>query len=521
MASQIYLLADASELRSINYPRVVLRHLSFSLLDAVSPIPQSGCHEMGAHGSGSKKYPYWRRAMDFLTTSCGNIRTRNGAGMAWLLGLLALAIMPAARAVPAFARQTHQPCASCHIGGFGPQLTPFGRQFKLMGYTLSVGSDTKVPLSMMMIESFTHTAKAQPSPPASGFSTNDNTELQQASVFLAGRIMNHLGVMAQATYSQNGGVLGWDNTDVRYARNFTLGGKPVIWGMSLNNNPTVSDVFNTAPAWQYPYIAPDLAPGAPAAPLLMGGLGQAVVGLTTYMQFSNGMYAEVGGYRSLSPAFLNDVNADYAGRISGLAPYARIAHTWSMEKGNVEVGAFAFHAAVAPPGTDVLGNVVAVSGPTDKYTDLGIDASYQFLDGGNNIVTINGLYLDERQRLDATYTAGGSSNLHDSLQALNINASYWYRNTWGATLGEFVNNGSSDIVLYGNAGSPNTQGGDVELDWNPFGKSGSWQQPTMNLRFGLQYTWFTRFSGLVRNVDGAGRRASDNNTLYLYTWLAL
>jgi hypothetical protein len=44
-----------------------------------------------------------------------------------------------ANAVPAFAVQTRQPCSSCHIGGFGPQLTPFGRQFKLEGYTLRAG----------------------------------------------------------------------------------------------------------------------------------------------------------------------------------------------------------------------------------------------------------------------------------------------------------------------------------------------------------------------------------------------
>jgi hypothetical protein len=389
-----------------------------------------------------------------------------------------------------------------------------------MGYTLSVGSDTKVPLSMMLVESFTHTAKAQTSPPANGFSDNDNTELQQASVFLAGRITAHLGVMAQATYSENGGLLGWDNSDLRYARTLSLAGKPVIWGVSLNNNPTVSDTFNTAPAWSYPYMAPDLAPGAPAAPILMGGFAGQVAGLTTYMQFNNGLYAEVGGYRTLSPAFLSDVNADFGGRISGIAPYGRVAYTWNLASGDVELGAFALHAAKGLAGTDAQGNVIAISGSTDKFTDLGIDASYQFLNGGNHIVTINGLYMSERQRLDATYASGGSSNLHDTLQAVNVNVAYFYRNTWGAVLAGFANNGSSDLTLYGNEGSPNTQGGMAEVFWTPFGKAGSWAQPYANVRFGLQYTWYTRFSGLVTNVDGAGRRASDNDTLYLYTWLS-
>lgn len=452
---------------------------------------------------------------------CSSLRGGTAGMLAIAVGFLALiGISPAARSVPAFARQTHQPCTSCHIGGFGPALTPFGREFKRMGYTLEVGTDTKVPLSMMLVESFTKTAKAQTSPPADNFSTNDNTELQQASVFLAGRITAHLGVMAQATYSQNGGLLGWDNTDLRYARIFTLGGRPVIWGMTINNNPTVSDTFNTAPAWQYPYIAPDLAPSAPAAPILMGGLAQSVVGITSYMQIGDAIYLEAGGYRSLSPAFLRDVNADFVGHIAGVAPYARFAYTWNLASGNVELGAFAFHAALTPPGSDALGNAVAIAGPTDKYTDVGIDASYQLLNSSNHIVTVNALYMDERQRLDATYAVGSASHLHDGLQALNINASYWYRHTWGMTLGGFANNGSSDLALYGNNGSPNTQGGVIELNWSPFGQADSWAQPFANVRFGLQYTWYARFSGLVRNVDGAGRQASDNDTTYLYTWLA-
>src|SRR6185437_14477722 len=149
------------------------------------------------------------------------------------------------------------------------------------------------------------------------------------------------------------------------------------------------------------------------------------------------------------------------------------------------------------PGTNGQGDAVAVAGPTDKFTDLGADASYQLFVGSKHIVTVNGLYLTERQRLDATFLAGGSSNLHDSLRALNLNANYWYRNTWGVTLGGFADDGSRDLVLYGN---PDTRGGVVELNWNPFGKAESWEQPFANIRLGLQYTWYSRFSGLVTNV---------------------
>jgi hypothetical protein len=54
----------------------------------------------------------------------------------------------AAHAVPAFAVQTGQPCTACHIGAFGPQLTPFGRAFKIGGYTQGGGQGPEIPLAL-------------------------------------------------------------------------------------------------------------------------------------------------------------------------------------------------------------------------------------------------------------------------------------------------------------------------------------------------------------------------------------
>jgi hypothetical protein len=58
------------------------------------------------------------------------------------------------------------------------------------------------------------------------------------------------------------------------------------------------------------------------------------------------------------------------------------------------------------------------------------------------------------------------------------------------------------------------------LEWIPFGKMGSFASPWVNLRMGLQYTGYWRFNGGSTNYDGFGRSASDNNTVFLYTWLA-
>src|ERR1017187_4578469 len=62
-----------------------------------------------------------------------------------LAGTALLASMDA-RALPTFARQTGQNCVSCHAGGQFPELTPYGRTFKLTGYT--IGART-LPFAVM------------------------------------------------------------------------------------------------------------------------------------------------------------------------------------------------------------------------------------------------------------------------------------------------------------------------------------------------------------------------------------
>src|SRR5580704_14667817 len=110
-----------------------------------------------------------------------------------VLVLLVLAIfaafvpMPAA-AVPAFAIQTGQPCAACHVGAFGPQLKPFGRDFKLHGYVGNDGKDHGLPLALTARTSFTHTSVPQDGGAAPGFRPNDNAIIDVISMYYAGRI---------------------------------------------------------------------------------------------------------------------------------------------------------------------------------------------------------------------------------------------------------------------------------------------------------------------------------------------
>src|SRR5579872_2047184 len=86
-------------------------------------------------------------------------------------------------ALPSFAVQTGQPCATCHVGAFGPQLTPQGRDFKLHGYAATDGKDHGLPFAFTTQSSFTHTDSAKAGGAAPGFKPNDNIAIDSAAVY--------------------------------------------------------------------------------------------------------------------------------------------------------------------------------------------------------------------------------------------------------------------------------------------------------------------------------------------------
>ena len=87
-----------------------------------------------------------------------------------------------ASAVPSFARQLGVGCTVCHTAF--PELTPFGRRFKLNGYTMSSEQTHLPPLAVMVqAPAFTHTAKGQPGGAAPDFDVNDNVAVNQLREF--------------------------------------------------------------------------------------------------------------------------------------------------------------------------------------------------------------------------------------------------------------------------------------------------------------------------------------------------
>src|SRR5579883_2295739 len=99
---------------------------------------------------------------------------RNALSLA-AIAIISIFNLRPAEALPSFARQTGQECAACH-NGF-PELTPYGRLFKLNGYTFSTGKSDLPPISAMVIPSFTRTERDQPGANPH-FGPNDNLTLQ-------------------------------------------------------------------------------------------------------------------------------------------------------------------------------------------------------------------------------------------------------------------------------------------------------------------------------------------------------
>ncbi len=460
---------------------------------------------------------------------------------ALLLALYASLATPS-WAVPSFARQTGMACAACHT--VYPELTPFGREFKLNGYVLDnmkqiTGITTNArstlslnsipPISMMLQISYTHTGAPLPDSALTGAQAKNGDVLfpQQASFFYAGKIADNLGAFVQLTYDGVADSFGFDNTDIRYARHVTLGSldgnKNLVIGVTLNNNPTVQDPWNTTQAWGFPYSGSSVAPGPNASTKLdSGGIGQSAAGLGVYAWWHHSLYAELTLYSAALRGGAHPLDSTQAAVIHGVSPYWRLAYEYRWNRNSLMFGTYGIDAKMHP------GAGHALQGPTDEYLDVAGDMQYQYI-GENNIFTLMSTYIHENQTLNASVADGLAANDHNSLKTLKVVGEYYYQRMIGGAVGYFDTTGTQDALLYpaGAASgsflnSPDSRGEIFEVNYLPW----------LNTKLQLQYVHYDRFNGGTSNYDlgpsaapygttgyVAGRSASDNDTLYVLAWL--
>ena len=448
-----------------------------------------------------------------------------------------------ANAVPSFARQTGQECPACHVSW--PELTPYGRFFKATGYTIgkTFWSEEKInyaPVAVMAQASVSNIRNNNMTDPDTGDTVSvmqrqNSLVFSGGSLFLATKLNDYVGVFYQWTYDNLattadgtlGGHSSIDNTDIRAAYKYAPVNAEIpewIVGLTLNNNPTVSDLWNTTPAWGFPFTTSPLAPTPDAATIIDGGLAQQVAGLGAYAWWRKSLYLEFDNYRTanvMANAFRRGLPYNEPGGVFAVTnynPYWRLAYAHDWGANSIMVGTYGMVANVYPDNLNT-------NTPTDRYRDIAVDAQYQYITDVHT-VTAQATYIWENQSYNASfpitqetgagYGAGPTpSNPTDSLRTFRIKGSYYYERKYGATLGYFQTTGSSDEGLYGTTASgdpntPNSNGYVVELDWLPL----------QNVRLLLQYTGYGKFNGAKTNYDGNGRNASDNNTLFFDVWVA-
>ncbi len=431
--------------------------------------------------------------------------------MLWI-GFLAI---PLANAVPSYSRQTGMACSSCHYAP--PELNAFGRTFKLEGYTFTTKAqvtDEKkdhnaalqlleaFPLSAILDVTFTSLKSPQPG------TQNGNFQIPQAaSLFLAGAWTSHIGSFVQITYDSQGDHFSWDNTDIRYANHGgKLFDKPITYGLTLNNNPSVEDLWNSSPAWGFPWTGSSSAPGPMAGALINGGLAQDVAGAGGYAMFDRHFYVAGTMYRSqhIGGAQPND-GVGFGVNIRGVAPYWRAAWETSTKNNNLEIGTFGMHVKTTPNG---------ITGIEDGYTDYAVDFQFDHTvpQWRNDVISLRGSFIRENSSLQATIAASGAEPIRHHLNTAQANLEYHYGSKLSGTVAYFNTTGTSDQLLYAQApvsgsanGSPQSNGYLLNLSW--------W--PVQNVDLALQYTDYLRFNGAQNNYDGAGRNASSNNTVFL------
>jgi hypothetical protein len=441
--------------------------------------------------------------MSFLSNQIQHSRMGIGALALGLIAVTTILLPLDAQALPSFARQTGQNCVACHAGGQFPELTPFGRMFKMTGYTIG---ERTVPLSIMGVVNYANIEKI----PADAVK-NAEAVFATGSVFLAGKVTENIGAFAQVTYDNyavdngDGSFSGHskaDNMDFRFANHIVGDKQDWIYGVSLNNNPSISDPWNSAAAWMSYVPAASLSSHQftdPTTPYPSFGSGGNIAGLSAYLFWNKTIYAELGTYRTADQAlsFMSAgvADADMHKLDGNNNPYWRLAlsHEWGPH--NLMVGTSGMIAHVYDDPTNTSDSTTV-----GQFRNAGLDAQYQYILDPHTITAQLAYMQTEQLYSDAT-----NPGLSDTTNVSRAKVSYIYQAKYGGSLAYFNKTGTTNIQS-----DPATNGFTYEAFWIP-------QQ---NIRIGAQYTAYDKYQGASNNYDGAGRNASDNNTLFLYAWFA-
>ncbi|MDT3706210.1 MAG: hypothetical protein ROZ09_05245 [Thiobacillus sp.] len=429
-----------------------------------------------------------------------------------------------AHAVPSFGRQTGEECMECHT--VYPMLNADGRRFKLGGYSMSTPKPAdapffdKVPLSALLQVSGTATRDTGTAGATDeDFPRDRDTLIQAAGLYYGGRITDRSGALVQ--YSYDGVERAWamEMFDARYGGSTQLGDKEMLYGVTLNNSPTLSDIYNSTPVWAFPHTS-SVSVMPAAGTKIDTALASQVGGVGVYGLWNDLLYAELAFYRTADSGVFRPLAAgvDVENVVNGTAPYWRLALQRETGPHSFAFGTYGLVAKIDAEAEDPdLG--------ADRFRDVALDAQYQYV-AGDHAFTATATWIREKQEWDASFGAGLVSNPSTILKTFRADAHYVYRGTYAGILQYFDTRGDDDALRYdtgapvtGSAnGSPDSRGWIAELNYLA---EVDWMPVVQHAKFALRYTAYTQFNGAGHNYDGFGRDAKDNNSIFLLVWFLL
>lgn len=461
------------------------------------------------------------------------------------VALLFLGIQ-SAYALPSFSRQTGQACSACHVS-YG-ELTPVGRQFKLMGYS---AGNYVIPLSVTGVASVSKINNTSSSiDPTITMAKNGSVIPEEASAYIAGKFYENLGGYIKLTLNasntnpvfnsqgiQTGTKVGGDTyldaSEIRYAMSLLNDSHNIVVGASLNNAPTVQDLWKISPVNGFPYRSSNLINAwgiGQFGPTTMidGSLNSQVAGISLYTMIDESIYAEFAGYRHFStPLNVISISGDLNTVSSSINPYWRLAYNHVQGPDSYMFGTFGMI-------TDLKGDANIAGSSGGKYTDIGLDFEYQHITELHSWST-RMTYINEQVDWDAQAVSNMNHDAsHGRLSTLKAQIGYNYKRLLGSQVFSFYTNGStdnnywtysqnvtagacnqssSDLAFCSANGSPKTSGYGFELYYEPI--------PFVHIA--LQQTFYNNFLGgstFYDNSSGVLREAKDNNLTYIYATLS-
>jgi hypothetical protein len=443
-----------------------------------------------------------------------------------------------AGAVPSFARQTGMACTMCHT--VFPQLTPYGRRFKLNGYTLARQPDitdaeitdstatarrtlslnsTINPLSAEIVADYGHVNRAIPSKTGQNGNQNDDLSVPSAVyLWAAGRVTDKIGAFLQLDYSKTAAITangpaatptaGGDNMSIgpseimRYADH--TDDRKLVWGATATNGGAAKGDLWSSPVHGFSLLAFGNTGGVGAATKAPAVGGNGGSGLTQYAMYDDQFYASIAETHqdNATKTFATPGDATQV----GWNPELRVAWEKNWDDNSLMLGGMVAHYNSTAGGAAEI-----VSGPNtwaNSRTDMVADWQYQYITD-RNLLSFSGAFTTERNSNNPNYVGAAAptptySNDVDYLHQFQASTMYFYKRMYGGVVTYYDNDGTDDSTLYGGNGSPKNQYWAFSLDYLP------WD----NTRFFFQYNYYTVLANKTNSFYGTGtlvNKPSDAN----------